>query len=105
MYEMSYINSLEHGSEILYKEDGSKMIESTCETGKMHGTSIQYYEDGSKRSETPFMNGKMQGMAIMYNKDGTKKSVIRKRQSDLPNSNPPRSPYVCLRSAGPILDG
>ena len=28
MYEMSYINSLEHGSEILYKEDGSKMIES-----------------------------------------------------------------------------
>jgi len=47
-----------HGTQIFYREDGSKRYETSYVNGLKHGTQIWCREDGSKRLERVYENGK-----------------------------------------------
>ena len=66
-----------NGTQIVYREDGSKKWETAYVDGERHGTCIFYREDGSKQSETPWVHGKAHGTGIGFHKDGAKSREIQ----------------------------
>ena len=64
----------QHGTMIIYREDGSKREEYVFENNyQISSKKFNYYGYGLKRSETPYLDGKKHGTWIRYNEDGSKK--------------------------------
>ncbi len=72
----SYVNSLNHGMETAWRENGEKEWESMWKCGKKHGMSAEWYDDGTKWSEDMWRGGKEHGMSTEWYESGEKQREI-----------------------------